>query len=204
MNPCFFDSVPEPPVPPKSGVGWTPVSIRTLRAQDLSELADILTESFHPGDGIARWMRPFWRLGIYEDMRHRLRTPSPHYVCLVAGQGWQERDRLVGIVEMTLRASPIWCVPTHQYPYISNLAVRSEFRRQGVARQLLATCEEIAGEWGFSNLYLHVLENNHQARQLYGKLGYTSLQVEETWESWLMGRSRRLFLRKHLAASRSA
>ncbi|MBE9039918.1 GNAT family N-acetyltransferase [Oscillatoriales cyanobacterium LEGE 11467] len=149
-------------------------------------------------------MRPFWRLGIYEDMRHRLRTPSPHYVCLVAGQGWQERDRLVGIVEMTLRASPIWCVPTHQYPYISNLAVRSEFRRQGVARQLLATCEEIAGEWGFSNLYLHVLENNHQARQLYGKLGYTSLQVEETWESWLMGRSRRLFLRKHLAASRSA
>ena len=203
VNSCFFDSISRSPIPPKPGVGWTPVAIRTIRAQDLRELADILTESFHPGDGIARWMRPFLRLGIYEDLRHRLRTPSSHYLCLVADGGGVKGDRLVGMVEISLRSAPIWCVSTHQYPYISNLAVRSQFRRQGAAWQLLVTCEQIAREWGFSDLYLHVLENNHQARQLYQKLGYTSLQVEETWESWLLGRSRRLFLRKHLAVSQS-
>ncbi|MDY6939302.1 MAG: GNAT family N-acetyltransferase [Cyanobacteriota bacterium] len=190
-------------MPAKPDSGWTPVAIRTIRDRDVRELADILTESFHPGGGIARWMRPFLRLGIYEDMRHRLRTPSHHYVCLVAQGGSFEGERLVGMVELTLRSSLVWCVPSHQYPYISNLAVRAEHRRQGVAWQLLMTCEQIAREWGFTDLYLHVLEDNHQARQLYAKLGYIPVQVEDTWESWLLGRSRRLFLRKNLAPSPS-
>jgi hypothetical protein len=53
-------------------------------------------------------------------------------------------------------------------------------------------------KWGFCDLYLHVLEDNHQARQLYLKTGYEQLQVESSVGAWLLGRPKRLFLHKQL------
>lgn len=105
------------------------------------------------------------------------------------------REELVGTVELALRTS--WQPGSSQYPYISNLAVSHSCRRQGVARQLLLACERTSLEWGYSNLYLHVLENNHQARQLYLKAGYQFSQAESDLLSWLLGRPKRLFLQKH-------
>lgn len=178
------------------------MTIRTAQAQDLNTLAEILTDSFHPRTGMMRWVYPVLRLGIYEDLRNRLRSTSLHYVCLVAVSsistvtGFQEE--LVGTVEIALRSSSSWQPQSPKYPYISNLAVTKSFRRKGVARQLLLACERTALEWGSQNLYLHVLENNHQARQLYLKAGYQLYQVEPSYSALLMGRPKRLFLHKHL------
>ncbi len=149
-----------------------------------------------------RWIYPFLRMGIYEDLRHRLRFASGHYVCLAAiapfpKAGGQPKASLVGTVEMGLRSN-YWQPYGSQYPYVSNLAVRRECRRQGVAAQLLNTCERMAVDWGFSELYLHVLENNYKARRLYFKLGYRLQQVEGSWTTWLLGQPRRMLLRKPL------
>ncbi|NJK28271.1 MAG: hypothetical protein HC925_07035 [Coleofasciculaceae cyanobacterium SM2_3_26] len=42
--------------------------------RDLSQLADLLAQSFHTNTGIAGWFYPVFRLGIYEDLRLRLRS----------------------------------------------------------------------------------------------------------------------------------
>jgi ribosomal protein S18 acetylase RimI-like enzyme len=143
-----------------------------------------------------RWAYPMLRLGIYEDLRNRLRSSSPHYVCLVAVAGVSEE--LAGTVEIALRSPYSWQSRSSQYPYISNLAVKTSSRRRGVARQLLLACERTALEWGYSDLYLHVLENNHHARQLYLKTGYQVRLVEPSYSAWLFRHPKRLFLHKPL------
>ena len=206
MNPCFFFLKPyETTIAAQDAVATNApdIKIRTAQAQDLSQLAEILTESFHPATGIRRWVYPIFRLGIYEDLRNRLRSNSEHYLCLVAVSQVStvigSEEEIVGTVEISLRSSPSWQSPVSKYPYISNLAVSQSCRRQGIAQKLLLACDHTAREWGFQELYLHVLENNHQARQLYLKTGYELRQIEPNYGTWLLlGRPKRLFLQKHL------
>lgn len=180
--------------------------IRAAQPEDLTSLAEILADSFHPHQGILGWAQPLLRLGIYEDLRNRLRSSLPHHVCLVAVRAGntaikgrhQSAGDVAGTVEMTLRSTELLARTHSRYPYLSNLAVRFTYRRQGVAKQLLLNCEQAALEWGFQDLYLHVLENNHQARQLYLNLGYRLHKVESNWNALLLGRPRQLFLHKHL------
>ncbi|MGE5656906.1 MAG: GNAT family N-acetyltransferase [Actinomycetota bacterium] len=172
------------------------------------QLADILAESFHSRKGVKGWVYPVLRLGIYEDLRNRFRSASDDYVCLVAqevsnqqrtgGHSPAQEEILAGTVEMALRDRHPWPLPDSQYPYLSNLAVHPDYRRRGVAQQLLSRCEQKALQWGFSDLYLHVLENNHAARRLYHKAGYRLEQVDGHWSAWLLGKPRRLLLRKCL------
>jgi ribosomal protein S18 acetylase RimI-like enzyme len=178
-------------------------------SKDLTQLADILALSFHGRDGLVDWIYPLLRLGIYEDLKNRLRSRSEHYICLVAEvascvPGSLDRQEfpiecLAGTVEMALRSRLAWQVPSSDYPYLSNLAVHPQYRRLGIAQQLLSNCEQTALQWGFSEIYLHVLENNHAARQLYYQAGYRLQQVDWNWSGWLLGQPRRLFLRKQLA-----
>lgn len=208
MNPCFFNLLHCQQDPAGQPTGASQLIIRTALQRDLTSLTEILAESFHPQTGIWAFAYPMFRLGIYEDLRNRIRSNSPNYICLVAtlsrASGSEEDtqsspgDYLVGTVEMALRSPSSWQGWGSQYPYISNLAVRMSCRRRGVARQLLLSCERTALQWGFRDLYLHVLENNHQARQLYLKTGYQLKRIDPSWETILFARPRRLFLHKQL------
>lgn len=181
--------------------------IRAAQPGDLTGLAEILANSFHSRDGILGWAYPLLRLGIYEDLRNRLRSTSPHHICLVAFDPtartatqscpYDAGDELAGTVEMALRSTEPWASNRSRHLYLSNLAVRPTYRRRGVAGQLLLNCERVALSWGFQDLYLHVLENNHQARQLYFKLGYRLHRVDSSWRALLLGQPRQLFLHKH-------
>lgn len=208
VNPCFSFLTPYKPAlagQDTVAAGASCFTVRAAQAQDLSTLAEVLADSFHSRTGLMGWVYPMLRLGIYEDLRNRLRSASPHYVCLVAVAGVgaiaNSSEKLVGTVEIALRSPPSWQLRSSQYPYISNLAVSQSCRRQGVAKQLLLACERTAIEWGFSDIYLHVLENNHQARQLYLKAGYQLHQAEPNYTGWLFGHPRRLFLHKRLTSA---
>ena len=207
MNPSFFSS----PSHEQQAPGISRFSIRVAAANDLTQLADILAMSFHSREGFVEWVYPVLRLGIYEDLKNRLRSKAEHYICLVAELVSREektqnyrshRDQCTaGTIEMALRSRLPWQIPNSDYPYLSNLAVHPEYRRQGVAQQLLNNCEDTAREWGFSEIYLHVLENNHGARQLYYQAGYRLQQIDWNWSYWLFGQPRRLFLRKDISIS---
>jgi ribosomal protein S18 acetylase RimI-like enzyme len=207
VNPSFFSSTSHQ----QEISECSDFSVRMAASKDLPQLADMLALSFHSREGFVDWLYPVLRLGIYEDLKNRLRSGSEHYICLVAElisiedetQKYRSNraDCLAGTVEMAVRSRLAWQVPNSDYLYLSNLAVHPKYRRQGVAQELLSNCEQTALEWGFSELYLHVLENNHAARQLYYQAGYRLQEIDWNWTYWLFGQPRRLFLRKQIPIS---
>ncbi|TAF05637.1 MAG: N-acetyltransferase [Nostocales cyanobacterium] len=178
--------------------------IRAATSADLLGIAQIIAESFHSQQGLWGWAFPLFRLGIYEDLRHRLAAMTPHQVCLVAVDNSPGgTNQILGTVELGVRFSDSWANVHKSFPYLSNLAVHPKYRRYGLASSLLIGCEQVCQDWGFEDLYLHVLENNHQARQLYFKLGYRVYKVESHWHSFFLYPSRQIFLHKHLTDERS-
>ena len=107
-----------------------------------------------------------------------------------------KNSEIIGTVEIGLNSS-FWSNKS-QYPYISNLAVKDSYRRQGVGKKLLEKCEQIAWNWGYREIRLHVLYNNRSAQKLYLSKGYKILQVESGWNSFGFHDSRRLLLGKQL------
>lgn len=196
---------------------WEPLSqaalpflVRTVRHQDLARLAEVLASSFHAKDGVWGWLYPVLRVGIYEDLRSRFQNRTKQHACLVAvlrdqhlgSLGLTEMgDHPIGTVEISLRRHSFNPFSYRRFPYLSNLAVLAEYRRQGVAQQLLHSCERVALDWGFQEIYLHVLENNHRARCLYRKAGYRLQCVESNPVNLLLGHPRQLLLRKSLSSS---
>jgi ribosomal protein S18 acetylase RimI-like enzyme len=140
-------------------------------------------------------------LGVHEDLRTRLRLPSSQYRCLIASQSvkgdYRIREAIVGTVEIKQHKSFLSGLSR---PYICNLAVKSSHRRQGIARQLLLKCEQIAREWEAKELTLHVLDNNHAARQLYLASGYQIEQVETNLSYLLWQQPRRILLQKLISS----
>lgn len=213
MNWTSTQAYPEP-TPPVAGS--TRFLIRAAELKDLHGIADVLTDSFHSRDGWEGLMRPVFRLGIYEDMRTRLREAkptyalgggannagSPYYACLVSvfprsvAVSDVSEETVVGTVEIGVRSLELWTPGSYPHIYVSNLAVAPAYRRQGVASQLLIACEAIARQWGANDLYLHVLQNNRSARRLYFNLGYRLHRVETSLVDWLLRRPKRLLLRK--------
>ncbi len=177
-------------------------SVRPAQLNDLADLVEVLSDSFYPRTGLMRWFFPILRMGVYEDIRSRLRALPSDYVCLVAMViAPNDRSTLAGTVELSLRSTNPFQFRSLPYPYLSNLAVRSLSRRQGVAQKLLDACETIALDLGFQNLYLHVMEDNHQARQLYIKAGYEAQRPDSFWHCWFLRHPRKLLLHKRLSRS---
>lgn len=176
----------------------SPVVIRTAQFQDLQGLAEVLAYSFHSFQGMSSWLYPLVQLGIYEDLKRRRHSESDHHICLVAVKLIPNRPPLVlGTVEISLKSAN-WTLQRSYYPYISNLAVVSSWRRQGIASQLLVKCEQIAQQWRHQQVYLHVLENNYSARALYSSLEYQLIHTEWSFNSWLWSSPQRLLLSKKL------
>lgn len=173
-------------------------TIRAARQKDLSGLAEVLVYGFYQFPQFLSWLYPPLKLSIYEDLRNRLRACPPNYCCLVASLVPPGKQPIiVGTVEMSLRYTSFWS-SNSQYPYISNLAVDRCYRRRGIAQKLLASCEQIALEWGYQETRLHVLEENYPAKQLYFQRGYQIYQQEDSWHKLLFNSSQRLLLSKQL------
>ena len=174
--------------------------IRDVNSEDLYSIAEILADSFHSRTGIMQWLYPVLRLGIYEDLRTRLRSKSPNQIGLVAViptlRDATGNEFVAGTIEMGVRSS--FGRRSSQSLYISNLAVSKTFRRQGVADKLLQACEIKALQWGFKEIDLHVLDNNYPARQLYQKNGYKLQENEHDWMSQFLNQPQKLLLSKDL------
>lgn len=194
LNFCFpWFAVPAAAIDSQTNVK---ASVHSAQPQDIKELAELLTYCFHPPQGWLSCFHPLLILGVHEDLRTRLRQPPSQYCCLVVSKPLDSRGNrreIVGTVEISQRpnfwqASPL--------PYISNLAVKASHRRQGIARQLLLKCEQVASEWGCRELTLHVMENNRAAQQLYLASGYQIQHREPSLSSLLLQQPRRLLLQK--------
>jgi len=64
------------------------------------------------------------------------------------------------------------------YAYVSDLVVRSAYRRRGLGRALLEEAERFARGAGASLLRVGVLALNEGARRLYGSMGFADYTVQ--------------------------
>jgi ribosomal protein S18 acetylase RimI-like enzyme len=169
------------------------LQIRPACREDVAAISELLVREFQLYPLEQPWLTPWIRLGIQTDLQQRLKIQQ--YACLVAVNAAQE---IVGTVEVSYRFPLPWQHDHPPYPYLSNLAVRSTQRQQGIATQLIAASEQLVQHWQGQSLYLHVMANNFAARQLYLKAGYIIHHVSDEWMSWF-GAVPRLFLHKRLA-----
>jgi ribosomal protein S18 acetylase RimI-like enzyme len=188
--------------------------IRAARPEDLSQLTDLLTSSFYQRSGWIIWIYTLGKLGIQEDLKQRIKSQKPNYVCLTAISTRDQAvvvpgtvshqsaislpDSVAGTLELSERQSWPWQALSPKYIYLSNLAVRADLRRRGIAQALLDHAETLAQAWHFKDIYLHVMEDNVEARKLYRKAGFSLFQAEDSPYSWLGLQPRRLLLYKSL------
>ena len=64
---------------------------------------------------------------------------------------------------------------------LMTIAVHPNFRRQGIAHQLIAELENWAAELGADSMMLEVDINNENAIALYTKLGYQKLNIRKNY-----------------------
>jgi ribosomal protein S18 acetylase RimI-like enzyme len=182
------------------------IEIRAVREEEIHCVADIITRSFHFDRGWMGWFTPLFKLGIAEDLRHRLRSHTtsshPHkshqQVCSIAVYPDRGNMRVIGTVEVGVRINNYRQPTPQRYVYISNLAVSRDFRRRGVASELITSCEQLTKQWGYTKIHLHVMGHNERGRNLYQKLGYEIVSSEFVWSILPWHRPERLFLCKNL------
>jgi len=176
--------------------------VRAAQAKDLSEIVTVLLNSFYAQAKATQWLYWILRIGIHEDTKAKIRTPSEQYVCLVATTrplDSAQSGQVIGTAEISQRPCETWqFFPPHR-AYLSNLAISPTHRRQGAAQQLILTCETIALGWGFRHAYLHVMADNVAAKRLYEQLGYQPCEVSNPVLSMFGLRPQRLLMSKRIA-----
>jgi ribosomal protein S18 acetylase RimI-like enzyme len=84
--------------------------------------------------------------------------------------------------------------------FITDVAVLSTWRRQGVARELLARAEEEARLKRKRYLGLYVSAANQQARALYQRLGYRDIRTRRSWAArFIFGQLSWIYMQKDLS-----
>ena len=124
------------------------VSVDLMKKDDLPEILAIERASFPTP----------WTEGMFLD-----EIRITHAQCLVIK---------IEIEEKTFIAAYIifWFVVDEVH--LHNLAVKNEFRRQGLAYNMMNLMKNIAAQMGINRQTLEVRESNHEAINLYRKCGF--------------------------------
>ncbi len=78
--------------------------------------------------------------------------------------------------------------------YLGNMVVREDYRRKGIATDLLRECETLARRWKCDSIWLHVGVASPGAQKLYQNLGYK----EKEKDPWYMILEKRYLYSKTL------
>jgi GNAT superfamily N-acetyltransferase len=155
----------------QSFTGLRPVQLR----QDLAAIADLIEYCFAPtldaaGRSAIQEMRLISRSGPLLWLMGGLNRALPG---LVQGFVWLEKGRLVGNVSISPAGFGRGWV-------IANVAVHPDFRRHGIARQLMqAALDQITQRGRFATLQVEA--DNPAARALYESLGFYEQRTFIRW-----------------------
>lgn len=77
--------------------------------------------------------------------------------------------------------------------WITTIAVLPEFRKKGIARRLLSSCER---EMGMPRVRLCVRRSNNEAHRLYLRAGYQQVEI---WKKYYVGKEDAIVFEKVLS-----
>jgi ribosomal protein S18 acetylase RimI-like enzyme len=115
---------------------------------------------------------------------------------------WKAFTRNLGMTR-AVWASTLLSYPRHSHTsseaYVERLVVSPAFRRQGMARRLLAAAEDFARDAGKQTVGLHVSGNNLSALRLYEAEGYAETSRQRSlFTAYFLGTRDWLYLKKEL------
>lgn len=141
-------------------------------AQDMYGVAHLLEEAFRPDHNF-----PFANIPLLREAGITLWTLSyaPGFPDTPDGFVWIEEGKIVGNVTLAHDQKE------HTRYYISNVAVKHEYRRQGIARAMMQATIEHVRQLGGHKILLNVRPNNPGAIQLYRDLGFHALETRGEW-----------------------
>ena len=124
------------------------VKIDLMQRADLQEILAIERESFASP----------WTVGMFtQELENQLAQ------CLVIRINYEGKNVVGAYIIFRLIADEA---------HLHNLAVKKEFKRQGLAQSLMETMKDIAMQVGISARTLEVRESNKEAISLYLKCGF--------------------------------
>jgi ribosomal protein S18 acetylase RimI-like enzyme len=170
------------------------ITVRSAQLADVNGMSKVLVQGFNLVP--YAWMHPIARASIQADLKMRMERKSL-YQAFVAVDLNDNSPSVLGTVEVTIQKPNLSCQPI-SYAYLASLTVASDYRRLGVAQQLVQACERQVGLWNQSDLYLHVLAENTAARRLYLQLGYGIHRKIRSWNPSLWHFEEQMMLHKHI------
>ena len=140
--------------------------------RDIYPIARLLEEAFRADRTFPLAGSPFLReLGIFLWALNYMQAFPP----TMTGFVWVEDGRVVGNVTLTQEEG-------HADRFmISNVAVKTEYRGQGIARALMVIVLDYLRERGIKTAILNVRPNNPGAIKLYTSLGFHSIEMRGEW-----------------------
>ena len=141
-------------------------------------------------------------VGFLSRSNNRLRAPGLYLSqdSMLIALNDLGRKKVIGVVEVCLEAPdgklapavamrvPWRAMKDYHEPYLCNLCVDSDYRRQGLGLVLCQLAERIVVKyWLKKVMYLHVEVNNIAAQNLYSKMGYELGPQLPSWERRLHG-----------------
>jgi GNAT superfamily N-acetyltransferase len=138
-------------------------------ADDLQPFVDLL-------ESAATWLWdrgiPQWPPGSIRAQESLLRERALAGHLVVAHSG----SELVGGCILAPHPTPEWTGRTEPSLYLNKLVVARSHAGQGIARRVLAWCEDRAREQGASRLRLDCWEGSAKLRGFYSDCGYRELE----------------------------
>lgn len=155
--------------------------IRPAQYADLGPVAEIILDSFYDGKMSFRGLVKLAELNrLQQNFPYVDKELHEMFVATMALE--QEVDdsssKIVGFVDVDARP----CKPEIKLPrpYLSDLCVKPEFRRRGIAKSLVVKGQDFIRNIPRDRLFIRVEQDNSAAVHMYQKLGYVSQGVETT------------------------
>jgi GNAT superfamily N-acetyltransferase len=163
------------------------MAMRPLKLpDDLVPFGELVTESFHypeneawsvQADEQEQLVEMAQNLSRLWPLIRLIQAFSPSLRDLLRGYVWEEEGRLVGLTSVQRRGSTdVWIVGT--------VGVLPEYRRRGLARELLAAGLALVRECGGTKALLWVNDGNVPAIALYEALGFERYTSGVELQAW--------------------
>lgn len=82
----------------------------------------------------------------------------------------EDEGKVVGSIGCTLKKS----LSEYSYVYITEVNVHPDFRKLGIASQLIKEVEKYASDNGADHIYCYIFEPNNASKSLFTELGYSN------------------------------
>mmetsp|Transcript_26737 Transcript_26737/g.39546 ORF Transcript_26737/g.39546 Transcript_26737/m.39546 type:complete len:220 (-) Transcript_26737:447-1106(-) len=166
------------------------LNYRTAKVVDLPGIAKLLTKTFE--DDIPSWnilqskiVENKYEKQLRKRMKELVQSPGVHHALVVACTN--DTNQIAGFMELGTMPSPLaTCNETKgrpERPYLANLAVDKDFRRQKMGSKLVELAILISAQWSMDKdvdavIYLAVDKENKAAAQFYDNLEFCRVMDE--------------------------